>query len=428
MKKKSVILAVVMCMFLTGCQGGKTIVDPAYDWQKEDALANAQASTPASTEESEPEETETEEPEETKTEESSHAPVQMPGELSDDLLDFQVQINGEVYQFPMWYEDFAAMGWDFGRYSDGEVTLGGQQYSVSESFEKDGLELYFSMYNYGINAVALNKCLVAGVSFDQWNMDGRDDEIILPGGIQYGVSTLEDIEAAYGTPDEQYEGSDYVSLEYFKDDDYYRSVELQVSTETGVLNSIEVKNLEDIPGIPAEAMELKTDFMPEEVSSYQTPTEMSDDLNDYVVDISGEKYQLCIPLGKMLENGWQIDGSQIEIVTAHGSEYLYLERGEERLSVNVENRWEYAVPLEYALVTGLSADSYAKPESIELAGGITYGMSEEDLVAALEGYETEVSDSSYTVYEVHLVEEYLNDYEFYVEDGKVIYIDIDYTF
>ena len=41
-------------------------------------------------------------------------------ELSDSLYDFQVKIGDKVYQFPMYYQDFAA-DWTLGKNEDPEV-------------------------------------------------------------------------------------------------------------------------------------------------------------------------------------------------------------------------------------------------------------------------------------------------------------------
>ena len=43
-------------------------------------------------------------------------------ELSDSLYDFQVKIGDKVYQFPMYYQDFAA-DWTLGKNEDPEMML-----------------------------------------------------------------------------------------------------------------------------------------------------------------------------------------------------------------------------------------------------------------------------------------------------------------
>ena len=57
-------------------------------------------------------------------------------ELSDSLYDFQVKIGDKVYQFPMYYQDFAA-DWTLGKNEDPEMGVGTNSYgSISFSGDK----------------------------------------------------------------------------------------------------------------------------------------------------------------------------------------------------------------------------------------------------------------------------------------------------
>ena len=70
-------------------------------------------------------------------EEEEQAPA-----LSDDLYSFQLMLDGELYTFPMSYEDFTAMGWEY--QGDENEQLSPNQYTVAETFAKDGLEIPIS--------------------------------------------------------------------------------------------------------------------------------------------------------------------------------------------------------------------------------------------------------------------------------------------
>ena len=159
-------------------------------------------------------------------------------ELSDDLYSFQLKINSDVYSFPMSYDDFLALGWT---YKDDEtMEIQPNSYSPSERFSLDDLEIYATVVNLGINTEPVTKCTIAGISVDSFQMaDATDVTIELPGGIQYGVSTLDDITAAYGTPSDTYEGDLYTKVTYEKD--YYQDVELY---ENHVYTSISTEELE----------------------------------------------------------------------------------------------------------------------------------------------------------------------------------------
>ena len=79
-------------------------------------------------------------------------------ELSDSLYDFQVKIGDKVYQFPMYYQDFAA-DWTLGKNEDPEMGVGTNSYG-SISFYKGDDRVSVDVINLGINQLPLNQCLV----------------------------------------------------------------------------------------------------------------------------------------------------------------------------------------------------------------------------------------------------------------------------
>ena len=84
--------------------------------------------------------------------------------LSDSLYDFQVKIWDKVYQFPMYYQDFAA-DWTLGKNEDPEMGVGTNSYG-SISFYKGDDRVSVDVINLGINQLPLNQCLVAGIDID----------------------------------------------------------------------------------------------------------------------------------------------------------------------------------------------------------------------------------------------------------------------
>ena len=58
---------------------------------------------------------------------------------------------------------------------------------------------------------------------DRYQMKDSDWEILLPGGIQWGVSNADDIKAAYGDPTSDYDGDNYYKMSYQYD--FYREIE-----------------------------------------------------------------------------------------------------------------------------------------------------------------------------------------------------------
>lgn len=427
MKKKQVSMLMLVVLLLTGCGANKQVVTPQYDWMESGAKVSTDVEDDKE-QESEVEESSEEESKEENSQQSEDAApekevVNMPGQLSDNLYDFQISINGEVLQFPMWYEDFAVLGWEYA--GDPADTLDAMSYYSYTEFAKEGLELNFVVYNYGINAMPITECLVCGVSMDEWSMDETDAQIVLPGGITYGTSTLADLDAAYGMPKDSYEGTYYTEYTYQDGDDYYCQIRLEVSAETGVLSSIDIQNLIELEGISEEA-NLFHDEVPVMVTNYVAPTAMSDNLQDYTVTIGDVLLAVPAPLNVLLEDGWVID-DETEVIPGRWSEYLYLEKGQQRLSVSVINTHDNAVAVGNTMIYDIEVSSYYAPENAVFAAGMKLGISEEDLLAALEGYTYESNDyDTSRVYNLELEGDYNTSYSIWIREGVVDQIGVSY--
>ena len=53
-------------------------------------------------------------------------------------------------------------------------------------------------FNLGMNTVPFSECQIGGFSVDSYMMKDSALSVKFPGGIEFGVSTLEDVKAAYG--------------------------------------------------------------------------------------------------------------------------------------------------------------------------------------------------------------------------------------
>lgn len=91
------------------------------------------------------------------------------------------------------------------------------------------------------------------------------------------------------------------------------------------------------------------------------------------------------------------------------------------------NYGDWATILENCFVTNVTADVYSSQFDLRLPGDITIGMSEEDLLSALDGYEYETEESSSFRY--YTVLNYNSTYEgisisVNTEEGTVSTIDV----
>ena len=414
MKNKLVILALLMAfvMSCTACGGG--IVGMLSKDDKEPA------SNPVQDEIDDVEiEEEIEEVEEETTKPSGT--VNTPSELSDDIYSFQVSIDGTVYQFPMWASDFAALGWEFDGTPDG--TLASYEYTVAETWVKDNVEVYTTLANLTMNTLTYEDAMVAGIEFDKWNMEDCDWEIILPKGVQYGVSTRDDIIAAWGDPTSEYDGSMYYNMTY--EYDSYQEIDLYVYKDTGVLQEIEIRNMIELEG----GDNTVDPTVPEAVKNYQAPTELGDDLYVYNIEIEGNLYTLPFPVSALLDNGFTIkeSGSNMEI-GAGSYGWVELVYNNQSFSCMVDNYADYATIAENCFITSFESDEYFSNFDVTIPGGLKRGDSEKTLLDVIKNFNYEVETSGdYTYYSIYKPDdEYGSKFDIRVKEGVIIGIEVEY--
>ncbi|MGI6017499.1 MAG: hypothetical protein ACOX8M_01615 [Marvinbryantia sp.] len=320
--------------------------------------------------------------------------------LSEDLYSFQLKLNGELYQFPMTYTDFTALGWEY--QDDETMEVAPNEYSPSATFQNGDLKLYASVVNLSINTLPVSECLIGGISLDQYQIkDAPDTTIEFPGGILYGTATLEDVKAAYGEPSNVYEGDLYTNLTY--EYDYKQSVDFYIDAETGVLNQFEIDNFAaDTEANTAAAAEVSSEPTAS-VLAYTAPTELGDDLTSFIVDFAGSLYQLPAPVSVFEENGWKVKTEDSDAVVAGGDfGWVTMMKDNQELHVIARNYDANAAVINNCFVTSVEASKYTTNLPMTLQKGITVGMSTADLEAALEGvdYEKEDEDGSFAYYTV----------------------------
>ena len=350
-------------------------------------------------------------------------------ELSDDIYSFQIKINSDIYSFPMSFDDLISMGWEY--IDDDSAELAPNNYSPTERFKLGNLEAYVTMVNLGINTEPISDCTVAGISIDSFQMaDVTDVAIELPGGIQYGVSTLDDITAAYGTPSDTYEGDLYTKVSYEKD--YYQDVELYVDSETGFLNEIALENMSAEEDTGSDAAADLSDEPTPEVLSYQAPSELGDDFTSFIVEYAGDLYQLPAPLSEFVKNGWTIDASQsASYVAGKSYDWVYMSKDNQNYHTIVRNYSPDAAVIENCFVTDVEGNVNSTNLPITVQKGLTLGLTETEVVSALEGVDYELEDESETFhyYNIKSPESSLDYVQIVIntEDDSVIAINVTNT-
>ena len=423
-KVLALLLAISCALSMAACGALGDNKSPSAADEAREALANEFEESEAEEEqevEEEPEEepeVEEEPEEEPDSAEKPMQPARVPGELSDDLYDFQISIDGTVYQFPMWYSEFEALGWEYD--GDPTNTLSSNQYTFSEVWKKDGIRIYTRLANLSMNTVPFSESMVAGISLEKYNLQDCDWNIILPGGIQWGVSNADDIIAAYGDPTDDYDSDMYYKLTY--EYDWYREINLYVYKEEGVLLEIDIENIVELEGADNSVDET----VPDLVKDYTAPKSLGTDFYAYTAQMEGVVYSLPCPVSVLLENGFTIDKSKSDDVVAAGrSGWISLRYNNQTLRTMVKNYADYATTIENCFVTSMESSIYGPEFDLVFPGNIKVGDSEDAVKKAVNGfnYEIEASDSDYTYYNIY-DSSVLDRYTIVVKDGSIISIEI----
>lgn len=188
---KGCIIFMMLCVNVTGCG--------ASDARQEEPVVTEEVTedTEEITEDvSEEQDTETSEV--TEDADQKETAAQNSGELSDDLYSYQILINGEIYQVPMDVETLVERGWELD--GDIEEELGAYTFDGVRTFYSGDCEIQVDIVNETDSPKPYRECRAVGISVSlSYNYKGGMT-FILPKGIQSGVSTVEDMKAAYGEP------------------------------------------------------------------------------------------------------------------------------------------------------------------------------------------------------------------------------------
>lgn len=299
-------------------------------------------------------------------------------EMSDDIYSFQIKIDGELYQFPMKYEEFTEKGWKLDGV-DSEEQVSPNSYG-SVGMKMGRIRANVTFMNFGINTKALSECYVVGISLEEYYMEDQMT-FELPKGITYNVSTMEEVEEAYGPASDMYEGDYYTKLTY-EMGDYYSRVEIYVDSESKKVNEVNMRYLVE----PEDFVEDEvSDEIPEVVTQYQAPTELGDDLSSCVAEIDGHLYKIPAPVSAFLENGWKLlynDNS--EVIPGEDSGYGYsLMKDNQKFRIGVKNYAENATAVENCFVVDIYNEDFTTVIPVKLQGDITFDMNTEELEKAL---------------------------------------------
>ena len=325
-------------------------------------------------------------------------------ELGDDIYSFQVMFDGDLLKLPMSCDELISMGWQAENPEDLDTMVQTNSYITGVRFVKGNYYISADILNLGINEEPASKCLIGGIEVDasgavHENIGQKIEPGIamLPGNIEVGTATIEDIKAAYGEPTDTHEDEVYTVLTYDKDS--FQDITLTVYQETGTLLEVDMQNFVEPEDFDPGTVSGET---PSIVSDYKEPSALGDDLMDPTVEFMGDLYQLPAPVSAFEANGWvSQDAEEGAYVEGGGLEFIDMMKENQTVRFSVYNFTENAVALSDCFVQELSFATY-DPEIIDmkLGGGVTLGVSKDDLktMAEAKGYVYEEEGDYVNIY------------------------------
>lgn len=162
-------------------------------------------------------------------------------EENNAVFDFKFTVNGEEYTIPAPFEDFAAKGWEYSYEADEKVPA--HKYLIGGSIKKDEMTPSVYFMNDSDDDITVTKADISMIGFDMFDM--KNNEIKYGDNIVMGKTTIDELKAAFGEPESEYNNEElgFTAIEYKKD--VYIKVEFTFN-ESGVLDDLKLTNQPDL--------------------------------------------------------------------------------------------------------------------------------------------------------------------------------------
>lgn len=417
--KKIIIPLIIAMLALSSC-----ITKPSSN-SEETTEAETRGRRHKKKKSTEDETTKKETTEEETTKEETKEVVKSDVVLSDNLYDFQIQIDGTVFTLPQEYSSIVSSGWTLKDSDENETIQANSKYGVLVFKNSKDHSFMASGVNFDINARPVKETYITSITADQF-LHNEGVEVILAKGITLGKSTLDEVKAAYGEPNSEYNGSSSNSITYSKDG--YKSIQLMFSGDTNLLDNIRIENVVKPENLSTRNSEVSTD-VPQAVIDYKAPEAISDNPTDFAFSFDDMLISLPTPVSVFTANGWEISKDESkDIIAGNDNGRITMYKDNKKLTAICDNYSENATIIENTFVTSVVSDDYQSNIPIEIFKGIKKGMTQAELEQALSGidYKKDESGSSLISYEIGKI---FQKYTIYVRkaEGIVYRIEVSHT-
>lgn len=338
--------------------------------------------------------------------------------MTGDFSDYQIKINGMVYQIHMSLGEILDSGWVFtDGVTDGILTAGDKAEISLKSV--DGAVMQVTAVNFSDKSISCRDCIVCEIKVDF--SENESSEISIIGDLKLGFASVSSLEDMVGKCSDKVAANRGTVLTYTESET--RIAQFTFRKETGELIGIRYTDTKKPRGYDDGSDNGEggsREDLPYPTDPSVTPT-------SGIVSIDGDVYRLPIDVSLLIERGWtgkfESAGSKIP---SGGRAYATFTRGSAVLSgVDVYNPTvsdAYIKDCSIIAVSSTSAEGW-----VVFPMGIKVGISEAALVLSVEGMEYDFDD---TYFDEYVFSE--GQYTFVVnvdkKTEKVIYVSSSYNY
>ncbi len=316
-----------------------------------------------------------------------------PYEMSESFSDYQVNINGAVYQVPMPVQEIINSGWAFGSGENTEKVLAKEETFETYFVSKDGAIMYATIINFSANDTAIDKCYVSRIKVD--SKDNLLVKMFMTGNLSLGKATRQQVETLIGESDDVVELPAETIVRYKNSDKAY--ARLTYNNKTKVLEGIEFVNSKKPNNYQETTLPTTTNaYGGGEVT---TPEELGKNITSGAVQIQGEIYQLPIKVSDMLDDGWEISFKEDRAILYAGEHLIAtLTKGDITIKgVDVHNLSKEEKLIRNCEIIEISSSPDDKHEVV-FPANLKVGMKEAEFKAAIQGKEYEFNEINFDEY------------------------------
>lgn len=336
--------------------------------------------------------------------------------MTDDFSDYQVMIDGIVYQMHMTVGEILDSGWILaGDVTDGVLPAGERAEIVLKS--ANGATMQITAVNFSSTNTACRDCIVCEIKVEQ---EGNSQAIVnIFEGLTLGSAHIDEVKTAIGWNGEEVSAGRGYVLTYTESET--KIAQFTFDKETEQLIGIRFCDNKKPSGYDDGDLENADQIaLPYPTDPEVTPT-------SGIISIDGEVYRLPISIDVMISRGWTAElETDSKRIPAGGRAYATFTRGKAVLTgVDVYNPTISEGYISDCVIVSVSSSSAEGWVVFPL--GIKAGISEAAFILSVEGMEYEFDDTYFDEY-VFLSDEYTFVVDIDSKTGKVIYVSSSYNY